>query len=148
MAINTAIRFEVAKTSVIKDSLGIPVSKPRRWTVLAGSTAPMMWPRARKTRSSTSPGSGSYYGANFQMNPGAPVSVDLSPLIGYRITNLWTIGTGGSVRYRLDPKDDFRLPNGGNIVYGFLAFSQCRAIKSFYFHAEWEFFNKPFTSTT
>jgi hypothetical protein len=90
------------------------------------------------------PGKRLVYGANFQMNPSAPVSVDISPLLGYRITNLWTIGTGGSVRYRLDPKDDFRLPNSGNIVYGFRAFSQYRAIKSFYFHAEYESFNRPF----
>jgi len=89
------------------------------------------------------PGNRFVFGANFQMNPGLPVSVDLSPLIGYRVNAMWTIGSGGSIRYNLDPKENFRPPNGGNIVYGFRIFNQHRIVKSIYLHAEWEAFSKP-----
>jgi hypothetical protein len=83
------------------------------------------------------------YGTNFQMNPGSSLSVDISPLVGYRFNDAWTIGTGGSVRYALDAKENFRPPNGNNIVFGFRAFNQYRVIKSIFIHAEWEAFNEP-----
>ncbi len=89
------------------------------------------------------PGKRFVWGGNFQMNPGDPVSVDISPLIGYRLNTVWTIGTGGSVRYALDKKNDFRPPTKNNVVYGFRIFNQYKVIKSFFVHAEYEILSQP-----
>lgn len=84
------------------------------------------------------------FGSNFQANP-APISMDISPLIGYRINYFWSVGIGGSMRYGLDPKENFRPPNAKNIVFGYRAFNQYRAIKKTFIHGELEAFSQPVT---
>ena len=83
------------------------------------------------------------WGTNFQFNPGDPVSVDLSPILGYRFNTRLSLNLGASLRYQLDRDNDFKPPTSENIVYGYRLFTEYKVIRIFYTHLEWERFSRP-----
>ncbi|MFW5879919.1 MAG: hypothetical protein ACOCUV_03755, partial [bacterium] len=83
------------------------------------------------------------WGTNFQFNPGDPVSVDLSPMLGYRFTTRLSLNLGASLRYQLDRANDFKPPTNDNVVYGYRLFTEYKVIRSFYAHLEWERYSRP-----
>ena len=86
------------------------------------------------------------YGSNFQMNPGDPFAVDISPLLGYRFTKRWSVALGGSFRYSVDQDNNYKPEFGEDMAYGFRTFSQYKILSSFFIHSEWERFYAPVMS--
>jgi len=66
-----------------------------------------------------------------------PTSVDISPLLGYRINKKLTVGVGGTYRAILEIDDLKRKDQ----VYGYRGFIQQHAIKGFFVHGEYENLN-------
>lgn len=75
-------------------------------------------------------------GGTFQINHD-PTSLDLSPLLGYRINNKYTLGIGATYRAVLD----FENYQTKDQVYGYRGFFQADAVKGFFLHGEYERMN-------
>ena len=76
-------------------------------------------------------------GGNFQLHPGDLVSLDISPIVGYRWTKLFRIGLGGTYRTTFDEKEKFLLSDEKE-VFGYRGFVEHDVYKGFYAHGEYE----------
>lgn len=66
-----------------------------------------------------------------------PTSLDVSPLLGYKLNRKYTVGLGATYRAVLN----FNEFNAEEQVYGFRAFFQREAVKGFFVHGEFERMN-------
>ena len=82
-------------------------------------------------------------GGTLQVNR-EPTSVDLSPLVGYKLNKQLTLGAGVTYRAVLDI-DEFKTEDQ---VYGFRAFVQQHAIRGFLVHGEFERLNVALETVT
>ena len=76
-------------------------------------------------------------GGNFQVHPGDLVSLDISPVVGYRWTKMLRIGLGGTYRTTFDEKEKFLLSNE-KAVFGYRGYAEHDVYKGFYAHGEYE----------
>ena len=79
-------------------------------------------------------------GGNFQLHPGDLVSLDISPVVGYRWTKMFRIGLGGTYRTTFDEKEKFLLSDEKE-VFGYRGFVEHDIYKGFYAHGEYERLN-------
>ncbi len=77
-----------------------------------------------------------YFGGTFQLARSSPLELDLSPLLGYRITKNWSIGAGGTLRTTFNKKDDYMPSNDG--TYGYRLFLERQIKSSWLIHGEFE----------
>ena len=77
------------------------------------------------------------YGGTFHLDIGDPLHLDFNPVLGYKVNRRWTLGIGGTVRFRMSYTDstdlDYRVPRTGARGFG-----EYRFFKSFLAHAEYE----------
>jgi len=79
------------------------------------------------------------FGSNLQLNPGSVISLDISPLLAYKINKRFISGIGGTFRYDFNKEDDFKMNfNDREPEFGYRTFVQYKAIGSFFIHGEWE----------
>ncbi|MDN5217554.1 hypothetical protein QQ020_36110, partial [Fulvivirgaceae bacterium BMA12] len=79
-------------------------------------------------------------GGNFQLHPGDLVSLDISPIVGYRWTKMLRIGLGGTYRTTFDEKEKFLLSDEKE-VFGYRGYVEHDVYKGFYVHGEYERLN-------
>ncbi len=79
------------------------------------------------------------YGGQLQVVPGPPVSVDLSPMLGYQISKHWMVGVGGTYRANFQPEKKYIVRSGE--IYGVRAFTEHQIIKGFFMHGAYEMMN-------
>lgn len=89
------------------------------------------------TRASGQPQSSSTPSSGGSSTSRVPTSVDLSPLLGYRLNKKLTLGIGVTYRAILEI-DKFETRDQ---VYGYRGFFQADAIKGFFLHGEYERMN-------
>ncbi len=83
------------------------------------------------------------YGGSFGLAFGSQTLIDLSPTIGYRLTDQFTIGSGISYKYNqikdytLDPNTNRWYDYSSNIIGGSL-WARYHIIENFFAHAELE----------
>ena len=82
-------------------------------------------------------------GGTFQINKD-PISLDISPLLGYRLNKNYTMGMGATYRAVLDFKE-FETTDQ---VYGYRGFFQREAVKGFFVHGEYERMNTAVESSS
>ena len=78
-----------------------------------------------------------YTGGNFWASFGTFTNVEVSPLLGYRITNNYSVGIGAKYNYY----SDRRPPAFSTSMYGGSIFTRYSFFKSFVAHAEFEMLN-------
>ena len=88
------------------------------------------------------------FGGNFHLDIGDPLFLDFNPILGYKVDKKWTLGIGGTIRFRLSHTDStdfqYRVP-----TTGLRGFGEYRFFKSFLAHAEYEVLaNDVFSSET
>lgn len=97
-----------------------------------------------KTRSKLSKSSDfwekAYFGGNLGLQFGAITLVDISPLIGYQITDRLSIGVGGTYLYYRIQSQFYRADLS---IYGARAFARFFVIQNLFAHAEYEVLNGP-----
>ncbi|MEO0331463.1 MAG: hypothetical protein AAF223_07240 [Bacteroidota bacterium] len=76
------------------------------------------------------------YGGTLQVLTQPTVSLDLSPLLGYRWNKRFTTGLGAT--YRLTLSEDIRSIQTAHPIYGGRVFVEYSVLKSFLLHAEYE----------
>ncbi len=89
-------------------------------------------------------------GGNFQVVTTNPVTIDISPILGYRFNKDFYIAVGGTYRARFSSADStFIRTNYGRdeLTYGYRVFTNYRFWKAFYAHAEYERISKEFAVT-
>lgn len=77
------------------------------------------------------------FGGNFNLTETSPVSIDLSPLIGYRINKLFEVGITGLYRAQFNADKNGVNAEGEN-VYGYSAFVNHMVFKNFFGYMEGE----------
>ena len=78
-----------------------------------------------------------FLGGNFNINEIRPLSLDLSPQIGYKFNTRFVVGIGGT--YRKTFADTLKVsPAIPAETYGYKAFTSYDVIKSFFAYAEYE----------
>ena len=78
-----------------------------------------------------------FIGGNFNINTLDPLSLDLSPQVGYKFNTRFVVGIGGT--YRKTFADTLRVsPAIPAETYGYKAFTSYDVIKSFFAYAEYE----------
>lgn len=85
------------------------------------------------------------FGGNFNIGRSDPFSLDLSPLIGYRINTLFTVGISGSYRAQIE-QDILSFQNGDQTTYGYSFFAAHKVYRQFFGYLEGE--NKATISKT
>jgi hypothetical protein len=75
-----------------------------------------------------------YLAANVQMLSTQPLSIDFSPMIGYRFNKLFLAGIGGN--YRQTFKDS--IPMLSPSVLGYKAFASYDLLRSFFMYGEFD----------
>ena len=80
-------------------------------------------------------GSRFYVGGNFGVQLGTVTLIDISPLIGYRLTEKFNVGAGVSYQYYRDSR--WGVPYETNI-YGGRAFASYYIFRDIFAHAEYE----------
>ncbi len=84
-------------------------------------------------------------GGNFNINNIKPLSLDLSPQLGYRFNKRFIVGIGGT--YRQTFTDSLKVsPAIPANSYGFRAFSSYDVFKSFFAYGEYEQMSKEITA--
>ncbi len=84
------------------------------------------------------------FGGNFGASFGRASFVDISPMVGYRITDKWQAGIGATYNYL-----GWRYESNGVVyrerysLYGGRGFSQFNILPQFFAHAEYEILNVP-----
>ena len=63
-------------------------------------------------------------------------AVDLSPILGYKLSGFFVVGVGGT--YRLHLGQDGLSPNTDQRVYGYRGYLEAKVYKGFYLHGEYE----------
>lgn len=82
-----------------------------------------------------------YFGGNFNAQFGTLTFIDVSPLVGYRITERFSSGLGITYRYI---SNDFY--NYSSSIYGGRVFAQHSIWRQFFAHAEYESLSTEFYS--
>jgi hypothetical protein len=77
-----------------------------------------------------------YFGGGLSLQFGTFTYIDVSPLIGYGITERLSVGTGFTYRFVNDSNWNYRYS-----VYGGRLFSRFGIIQNIFAHAEYEFLN-------
>ncbi|MGZ5281668.1 MAG: hypothetical protein ACXWEY_05250 [Bacteroidia bacterium] len=78
------------------------------------------------------------FGGNFGASFGTATFVDLSPILGYKITENWQAGVGGTYMYL-----GYRPTKEGYSLYGGRVYSQYNVYKNLFAHVEYEALNVP-----
>jgi len=63
-------------------------------------------------------------------------AIDLSPLVGYKLTGVFVAGISGT--YRLDLGVNGYSPNFNKLIYGYRTYLDAKVYKGFYLHGEFE----------
>lgn len=82
-----------------------------------------------------------YYGAGFGLAAGGVTSVNFSPYVGYRLTDQFSLGVNGSLRYR---NDDRYSQTINTIDYGAGVFGRYYFAQYFFAQAEYGYLNYQF----
>ncbi len=77
-----------------------------------------------------------YFGGNLGLAFGTITSIDVSPLVGYHITPMFSAGVGVTYQYYNDSRINFNTS-----IYGGNVFAEFAPIKNGYLHAEIEMIN-------
>ena len=81
------------------------------------------------------------FGGTFQVVPGETVSLDMSPMLAYKVGNKFILGVGGTFRYEFN-RDENYMPNfEREPIYGYRGFGEYNFIKRYFIHGEWERMN-------
>lgn len=88
-----------------------------------------------------------FIGGHFNVNSTDPLSLDLSPKLGYKLNKRWVVGIGGT--YRKTFSDDsistnLNMPNDG---YGYSGFTSYDAVRGFFVYGEYERMTKDIAAT-
>ncbi|MEM7551351.1 MAG: hypothetical protein AAF363_16845 [Bacteroidota bacterium] len=75
------------------------------------------------------------FGGNFQLTSTDPITIDLSPTLGYKINKKWIAGIGGTYRQTFGNED---ASNFEEDLWSLKAFSSYDLIKSFFGYVEYE----------
>ena len=76
-------------------------------------------------------------GGSFQIHPGSPVGIDLSPQLTYRITPRWSAGVGGTYRVGINRRGE-GIFTRENEMYGGRILTNFQIFKGFFGHSEFE----------
>lgn len=76
-----------------------------------------------------------YLGGNLGAQFGNYTYVDISPLVGYRITDRWSAGVGGTYRYFSFRESGYRYSAS---IYGGRVFSRFNVVDFLFVHGEYE----------
>lgn len=79
-----------------------------------------------------------FTGGNFGLQFGSVTAIDVSPILGYRITENIAVGIGATYQYF---KDARYIPSISTDVYGGRLFARYYFFERFFFHAEYELIN-------
>ncbi len=87
-----------------------------------------------------------YLGGNFGLMFGTFTFVDVSPLVGYRVTNDFSVGLGATYIYW---SGSYRTFSGNQVnyksnIYGGRVFARHNVFKNYFLHAEYESLNFQF----
>lgn len=77
-----------------------------------------------------------FFGGNFGFQFGNITNIEVSPLVGYRVTNDFSIGTGITYIYFKQQFDNF--PDFETNIYGYRLFARHTIQQQFYAQAEYE----------
>jgi len=77
-----------------------------------------------------------YFGGNFGLQLGTITSIDISPLMGYKVLSFLSVGVGGTYQYYND-----NLNKYSTSIYGGSVFAEVMPIKNAFGHAEVEMLN-------
>ncbi len=88
------------------------------------------------------------WGGTFQVRPGSPTHVDLSPQVTYRISPRSGIGLGAVYRVSIVAKDFDEILSHENEIFGLRSFYEWQAYKGFFIHGEYELLNTGTKSAT
>ncbi len=77
------------------------------------------------------------YGGNFNVSETNPVSIDLSPVVGYRINKLFEVGVTGMYRAQFEGDKNGVNARGEN-VYGYSVFANHLVFRNFFGYIEGE----------
>lgn len=89
-------------------------------------------------------------GGNFQVVTTNPVTIDISPVLGYRFNKDFHIAIGATYRARFSSADSTFIKTRygqDELTYGYRAFANYRFWKAFFVHAEYEKMSKEFEVT-
>ncbi len=79
-----------------------------------------------------------YTGGNFWANFGTFTNVEISPMLGYRLTNSYSVGIGAKYNYFSDRRFN---PAFTSSIYGGSVFTRYKFFRNFIAHAELEMLN-------
>lgn len=85
------------------------------------------------------------FGGNFNIGKTEPFSLDLSPLIGYRINTLFSVGATISYRAQIE-QDNLSFQKGEQTTYGYSVFASHKVYRQFFGYLEGE--NKALSEDT
>lgn len=77
-----------------------------------------------------------YFGGNFNLQFGTVTFIDVSPLLGYMVTNSFSVGTGVTYQYL-----SYRHLNYNTNIYGGRVFARQNIGQQFFAHTEFETLN-------
>lgn len=77
-------------------------------------------------------------GGNFNISKTNPVSLDLSPVLGYKINRLFEVGITGVYRSQFNADRNGTFGQSGNEVYGYSAFVNHMVFRNFFGYLEAE----------
>jgi len=79
-----------------------------------------------------------FIGGHFNVNSTDPLSIDLSPKLGYKINKRWVIGIGGTYRRTFGNDSLATALNVPKDGYGFNGFTSYDAFRGFFLYGEYE----------
>ena len=89
-------------------------------------------------------------GGNFQVVTTNPVTIDISPVLGYRFNKDFYLAVGATYRARFSSADSTFIKTRygqDELTYGYRTFANYRFWKAFYVHVEYEKMSKEFEVT-
>jgi hypothetical protein len=87
------------------------------------------------------------FGGNFNLQRGNPTSLDLSPMIMYKLDKKTYLGVSGTYRVKLGVEDKFQT-NVVQDVYGYSAVGEYQIKNGFFGYVEFEYLSSPDLSPT
>jgi hypothetical protein len=87
------------------------------------------------------------FGGNFNLQRGNPTSLDLSPMIMYKLDKKTYLGVSGTFRVKLGIEDQFQT-NVTQDVYGYSAIGEYMIKNGFFGYGEFEYLSSPDISQT
>ena len=88
------------------------------------------------------------WGGTFQVRPGSPTHIDLSPQVTYRVSPRSGIGLGAVYRVSVVAKGFDEILSHENEIFGLRSFYEWQAYKGFFIHGEYELLNTGTKSAT